>query len=51
MDARELTKVVENQRAAVEDLSRKVNYLEQVIEKLELRTKDMEIDVKMLQKR
>ena len=51
MDARELTKVVDKQRGEITDLQKRVSYLEQVTEKLELRIRDMEIDLKMLQKR
>lgn len=51
MDARELTVRYNKQADQIAELQRKVNYLEQVADKLEMRVKDMEIDVKMMQKR
>ena len=51
MDARELTIKYYKQAEQIADLERKTNYLEQVVEKLELKVKDMEVDLKMLQRR
>lgn len=49
MDARELTEKYWKQKEEIAELQRKTNYLEQVVEKMELKLKDMEVDVKMLQ--
>ena len=51
MDARELTEKYWKQKEEIAELQRKVNYLEAVVDKMDLKVKDMEIDVKMLQKR
>ena len=47
MDARELTVRYYKQKEEIADLQRKVAYLEQVVDKLELKVKDMDVDVKM----
>ena len=50
MDARELTEKYYKDHEKLEDLERKCSYLTMVVEKLEMKYKDLEIDVKMLQK-
>ena len=47
MNARELTEKYYKDHADIAELQKRVSYLEQVVEKLELKVKDMEIDVKM----
>ncbi len=50
MDAKELTIKYNKMYDQMNEFQRKVSYLEQVCEKLEMKVKDMEIDVKMLQR-
>lgn len=50
MDAKELTVKYYKDHERLDELERKCSYLSMVVEKLELRLKDAEIDLKMLQK-
>lgn len=50
MDARELTKVVEDQQNKIIELEKKVDYLEQVAEKQRLLLDDLRMDVYMLER-
>ena len=51
MNAKELTEKYWKQKEEIAELQRKVNYLEAVVEKTELKVRDMEVDVKMMQSR
>jgi cell division protein FtsB len=50
MDAKELTEKYWKQKAEIAELQKTVSYLEQVVEKLELKINDMDYDVRMLQR-
>ena len=50
MDARELTEKYYKDHEKLNELERKVNYLEQVLEKLQLKVNDLDIDVRMIRK-
>lgn len=50
MDAKELTEKYWKQKAEITELQKTVSYLEQVVEKLELKVNDMDYDVRMLQR-
>lgn len=51
MDAKELTKVVNNQSSEIRELNKQVEYLTQEVEKLRLLMGDLNYDVKDLQRR
>lgn len=51
MDAKELTKVVNNQSSEIIELKKQVDYLTQEVEKLRLLMDDMKYDVMDLQRR
>lgn len=51
MDARELTKVVNEYGNKINVLEKQVEYLTQELNKVRLIVNDMQIDVKMLQRR
>lgn len=51
MDAKELTKVVNNQSSEIIELKKQVDYLTQEVEKLRLLMDDIKYDVMDLQRR
>lgn len=51
MDAKELTKAVDDYRNRTKDLEKKVDFLEQEVAKLRMLYDDMKYDVKALERR
>ena len=51
MDARELTEKYHKQKGEIADLEHRVEQLEQIVQKMQIKLEDMVIDVKMLQPR